>query len=374
MVYVYCLIFFSYSVALLLLKRSWRSVLANTRTSVPAIPKKLPSVTVIIPVRNEAEHILHLLADLQRQTHTDFEVLVVDDHSTDGTPALVNDFIKRCNKGRLLVNPSNGKKAAITAGVESAAGSIIICTDGDCRVGTSWVAKAAEVFADASVHFAFGVVRVAASSFFQRLQAIEFASVIGTGVAAHGLGHTLYCNGANLAFRKSTFVEVDGYEGNLHVASGDDEFLMRKIMAQFPNGTKIFYSEDSVVSTTPATDVATFFNQRLRWAGKWRFAPVKTKLAAVGTVLIHAIFLSSWVAILMGVTPVLLVSLWLLKMVMEWSFLSSVCTSTRVRFDVKSFLVLQFAYSFYVVTIGILSNFLSYRWKERTLPAAVRQV
>ena len=76
------------------------------------------------------------------------------------------------------------------------------------------------------------------------------------------------CNGANLAYERKLFYEVDGFAGIDHIASGDDMLLMHKIAKKYPG--KIYYlkSVDAIVSTHPMQSWKQFFNQRIRWASK----------------------------------------------------------------------------------------------------------
>ena len=116
----------------------------------------------------------------------------------------------------------------------------------------------------------FGGVKLEGSSFFSALQSHEFLSLIGTGAATLWYGLPSMCNGANLAFRKAIFFEVGGYANNLHIPSGDDEFLMRKIFQLFPEGIQFVSDSDAVVSTPASLALKEFVHQRVRWAGKWK--------------------------------------------------------------------------------------------------------
>ena len=104
------------------------------------------SLSVIIPARNEANNIENLLLDLQKQQYSDFEVIVVDDHSEDNTLEVVERFIQSNPWCRLLSNLHSGKKAALTLGIESAKGSIIVTTDADCRISSGWLSALKRYF------------------------------------------------------------------------------------------------------------------------------------------------------------------------------------------------------------------------------------
>ena len=131
---------------------------------------------------------------------------------------------------------------------------------------------------------------------------------------------------ANLAFRKSAFVEVDGYAGNMDIPSGDDEFLMRKISGRFPGSIRFLNSADAVVSTRPQESVGAFFAQRLRWAAKWKYNPSVSTVALAFFILIFQteigalLFVTPFVRTIAPVVMVLMI----VKFLLEYFFLSRV--------------------------------------------------
>jgi len=214
----------------------------------------------------------------------------------------------------------------------------------------------------------FGGVRIKEDkSFFSKLQALEFCSLIGTGGAMAGLGIPILCNGANLAFLRSAFLEVKGYDGNLDIPSGDDEFLMRKIDRRFPGSIRFQPSGDSVVETRPTESIKAFVGQRLRWAGKWkRSGSQLSQLTAVFIFVFQTSFLVLWFAPLGNwISGYFTLFLILGKMIFEYTFLFQVGTFLRVKPRLFHFLVLQFLYPFYVIFIGLASLFTSPEWKGR---------
>ena len=369
MLYLVVLVFLLYCIILVGLSSAWRKLVSRKGEA----GGRSHRIAVVVPVRNEADNIANLLNDLAHQTYPHLEIVVVDDHSTDGTRATVSSFINQIHHLQVVINPGVGKKKALTAGVMASNADIIVTIDADCRVHPGWIETINEKFHGDTTHLCIGLVRMESHDLFSQMQAIEFASVVGTGLSAYAWGNPLYCNGANLAFRKKTFLEVDGYQGNFEVASGDDEFLMRKIKQRYPDGISTVIAQQSVVTTQPNGSMVEFFNQRIRWASKWRFADVSTQWIAVILVLVHIVVFCSMVALFAGYEIAILGSLWLIKFVVDYMFLSRVCRTLQVPCGLLTFALLQLTYSFYVVSIGVLSNFVSYRWKERTLSTPVRR-
>lgn len=321
-------------------------------------------------MRNEALTITRLLNDLKHQDYPKFEVIIVDDHSDDGCRATVeswlvanevkSDFIK------VLNNQAAGKKAAITLGVQNAGGEFIMTTDADCALPDTWISKTLEQF-DNQTNLIVGAVRMKGKLFTDYLQQLEFASLIGSGAATLGWQLPTMANGANLAFRKSSFITVGAYDGNSHIASGDDEFLLRKIHAHFPGSIFFNHNPATVVETQTHDSFRSFVNQRIRWASKWALHQgFFSKFLALLIFSFQLMCLSSpWLMLFDYLDVQLGLSLLLIKALAEWLFFLPVLNLLRLPFNLPAFIVLQFIYPYYVVAIGLLANVSAYQWKGR---------
>ncbi len=351
---------------MVMLMVGWRLAIRKRET---LESKDQPFVSIVIPARNEEFNIPLLLCDLSMQSYKHFEVIVIDDHSDDGTMDKVKSETQRDNRITVLRNVDKGKKSALALAIKSAKGSIILTTDADCRVNERWVESIVPYFANMETKLVFGGVKISPTSFFGDVQALEFSSLIGSGAATASLGFPTMCNGANLAFRKDVFDEVDGYAGNLDVPSGDDEFLMRKVKSKYLNGIVFAAKRNAVVSTAPCITFTVLIHQRIRWAGKWKR---NSSLPSIGLAIFIFIFQVSTIVLgsllmLKQIDPMIGVVLLSAKVLFEYIFLYQVGNFLSLRWSWTSFILLQLLYPFYVVTIGVLSNFLSFSWKGRTL-------
>lgn len=346
----------------------WRRATQHTVRSTSA----KPIVSVIVPFRNEAATIAHLLEDLSRQTYSNFEVVLVNDHSEDQSLEVISSlsekFPRLKEQLRLFqCTTQAGKKAALTLGIAQAKGEIILTTDADCRVNTDWVQTMVNPFTENTM-MVMGAVTLSADSFFEKLQQIEFASLIVSGAATLGWSQPSMANGANLAFRKSAFESVGGYTGNEHIPSGDDEFLLRKIHQHFPNAVVFSADTKAVVETQAVVTLNGFIQQRLRWAGKWRsHTGMFSKILAISIFFFQLVFLLvPWLAtfgFLEGSVALLLVGG---KAFAECLFFQHVVRTLKLSFPWIAFLILQFIYPYYVVAVGLLANRGTYAWKGRT--------
>ena len=325
---------------------------------------KEPMISVVIAARNEETTIGKLLTTLATQDYRNFEIIVVNDDSDDETLwAVAQHQLKSI---RVIHNRGRGKKAAITAGVQAGKGSIVVTTDADCVVSSQWLRAMREPFRDPQVMMAFGGVRIEGNnSFFHMLQAMEFSSLIGTGAASAALGVPTMCNGANLSFRRKVFSEVNGYDDNVNVPSGDDEFLMRKVQKRYKGGVAFVASPAAVVTTFPQANTKAFLNQRIRWASKWKYNSSRASQAlAVSVMVFQAAFIANGLLLF---TPQILPALFLIsiKMILEAAFLLQVCRFLKTRWNWLAFFALQVIYPPYVIGIGIASFFRPFEWKRR---------
>lgn len=367
MEWIILLLFTSYAAVVLLLWNGWKKAKAQHHDLNKGAKMFL---SVLVPVRNEAATVECLLSDLINQNYPKdkFEIIVVNDHSEDKTIQEVEKKIDSSANLKIVANEGQGKKLAITTGVSLSKGEIIVTTDADCRVDMNWLETINNSFFNEKIKMVFGAVRIQTDdSLFSKLQAIEFASLIGSGAATMAMGIPTMCNGANLAFRKTIFSEVNGYEGNTQIASGDDEFLMRKISRKYPDGIHFNNAPESIVCTTPQPALIEFINQRLRWAEKWKYnRDSKSKRVALYVFLFHLSVLALPVLVILNYVTLYSLILFLFgKAVLEFMFLWSVTAWLKVKWNWLAFILLQLIHSFYVVTIGVVSNFAKPLWKGR---------
>jgi poly-beta-1,6-N-acetyl-D-glucosamine synthase len=335
---------------------------------------KFSNISVIVPYRNEEKKLPSLLNSLLAQHYPidNLEIILVNDHSTDGSERVVEEYAygrPQIISGALDVSRT-GKKQALSFGIAQAKGEIIVTTDADCNFSTQWVSKINEVFTDHHCKMAIGAVNMQPnSSFFSRLQAMEFASLIGVAAATVSYSAPTLCNGANLAFLKTVFIEVDGYAGNLHIPSGDDEFLMRKIIAKHPGGITFLNDGESVVSTQPASSVSEFLQQRIRWAGKWKANPsIVSRLLAVFVFLFQLSYLGAGVCVAFEIVSLdAFLILVIGKFLLEFIFLYQVSVFLKIRWRWISFIALQLIYPFYVLWVGLMAQRQSVKWKDRVM-------
>ena len=354
-------IFIVYFLLLIVVLAGWKKAMSRPSEEVTS---KEPLISVIIPARNEEMTIGTLLRDLSVQEYKNFEIVIVNDDSEDETLWMVSRY--ELKNLTVVHNKGKGKKAAITSGIAAARGSIVVTTDADCSVPPQWLKHIRAPFREQKVMMVFGGVRLQGrETFFDALQSMEFSSLIGSGASTAAMGFPTMCNGANLAFRKKVFSEINGYQDNVDIPSGDDEFLMRKIQKRYPGSVRFINHPDAIVTTWTQNNPEAFFNQRIRWASKWKYNSSRiTQAIAVTVVLFQLAFVINWVLVF---TPFILQSLFFisLKMILEAAILLQVCRFLGTKWNWLAFFSLQVIYPFYVIAVAITSFFRPFEWKHR---------
>lgn len=336
------------------------------------------SITVIIPVRNEAHNIGALLKDLSQQTYDSslFDVIIANDGSTDNTSYVLDTFKRNTSISLKIIDldqsekSSAPKKRAIQTALNQAKGTLIVTTDGDCRVSPDWILSIAQAYEITNAKLISGPVTFTAeNSLTDHLQTVEFSSLIGSGAASIAAGSPSMCNGANLAYEKKIFEELGGFSGNEHIASGDDEFLMHKIAERFPGSVHFLKDTRAIVLTSSHKKWQDFFHQRKRWASKWKhYSNPLTVALAIYIFSCNAALILVFVLGTLGIIPWSLILLILfIKWFPEWLFIGSVLTFLNKSRSIIYILVVQIFYPFYVSLFGIIAQQPSYTWKGREL-------
>lgn len=377
MIILYSLFIFLYSILILKLCLSWQRI-GKKSWNINNIQAGT-FISVIIPVRNESENILQLLYDLNKQklSSNQFEVIVVNDDSTDDTieKILGNRMnfkfqLKICHLKVEEGFKGSHKKRALTLGIENSKGDYIVTTDGDCRVPTQWLSTLKKIITEQNPACITGPVTFEKeNTLFKDMQIMEFAFLIGTGASSLHMGFPNMCNGANLSFSKKAFLEVKGYEDNTHIPSGDDEFLMHKIFKKYPGKVYFLKSKNFIVTTKAKDDFKSLFYQRRRWAGKWKlYSDIKISLFAAFYFIFNLIFFAIFILVMFGKYPVEIFLLQtIIRFIIDFIFLKSIMKFLNQQFSLSLFFLAEILYPFYIIVLGIASNFGNYEWKGRKL-------
>ena len=359
-------------------RRSWNQIaLSKNSKADPA-----SHVSVVIALRNESLNVDTLLDCLSLQQYPDdlVEFILVDDFSTDDTADKIRQYKGKAARQLVFVslkeefgsetNIQAHKKRAIEAGIKKSKGTIIVTTDADCRFGPEWLKVLISYFEEKQAGFVAAPVKISpAQGFLGIFQALDFMSLQGITGAVVSTNKMTMCNGANLVYSKQAFMEVNGFEGIDHIASGDDMLLMYKIYQKYPD--RVFYLKDSsvIVETDPVKTWRGFFQQRIRWASKAdryddkRIFKVLLLVYAINICYlilgIGSFFNSTWFFFFL----LLLIA----KTLIEFPFVNAVSIFFQQQSLMKYFVFLQPVHIVYTIIAGWLGKFGSFEWKGRVI-------
>jgi len=371
-----------YAALILYYRKSWMSI--NDYVPVKIFTEnELPFISIIIAARNEEKNIGNCIQSIINQSYSTnkFEIIVVNDHSTDKTVSIIHSFQKENIRVIDLADFTQNKflnsykKKSIETALQFAKGELIVTTDADCIAPRKWLETIASfykekkpVFVALPVVFKDPLLKDSfTKGFFKIFQSLDFMSLQGiTGASVHKKFHNM-CNGANLAYEKKVFYEVNGFEGIDEIASGDDMLLMHKIQNAYPKKIMFLKSPEVIIETKPASNLKEFFNQRIRWASK----ADKYTDKKITFVLMLVYLLNAWLLIL-GIISFFYLNVFLLfvisiasKTSVELFFLYPVAKFFKKEKLLWWFLLAQPLHILYTLIVGWLGKFGSYYWKGR---------
>ena len=337
----------------------WKQISEQSWSTVDA--KRL-GLTVIIPCRNEAENLPHLLEDLHRQ-NLNIEILVVDDGSEDGTAE-----VAAAAGVTVLSSPNPGKKSALLAGIQQTKTEWVATLDADVRIGESWAKTMVTAAVQQEATAVIGSVALSPHlDAWDRFQALEYGAMmvwIGGGVHAKGLAMG---SGANLLFKREDY-PTDSL--TLSLASGDDTFALEAIRK---NEGRLVWQGDvrARAITSGATSWAALWTQRGRWASKTPH--LKDEETIVIAVLVGAVQCTlvvwSLLAALALTMPIglAMLSLWILKMAIDYRLLRLVASAFEIQVKKQDFF--EFAPRYVVLVLGAWMQILRQKvvWKGRRI-------
>ncbi|MDQ3108653.1 MAG: glycosyltransferase [Bacteroidota bacterium] len=273
-------------------------------------------ISIILPVRNEEKNIAVCLESLDGLNYPKekYEIILVDDHSTDRTKNIAQQFSKLIHNLKIVDNlpQAAGKKSAITLGIEAAKGEYIATTDGDCSVPENWLLNIALEFEKRDAVFVAGPVAYKKQfSILRDMLQIEQLVLQIVSAGAMKMGFPLMCSGANLAYKKQFFKDSGGYEQDKFV-SGDDMMLLLKTRHLPKENIRFISKKSSIVRTNSAAGFTEAIHQRSRWISK--FSAYSSGLTGMlGMLVFLANFLLPFLAVISlcdsSIFPVLLSAL-----------------------------------------------------------------
>ena len=332
-----------------------------------------PFVSVVISARNEAENIESCLLSILDQSYPPdlFEIILVNDRSSDNTGELAR-HLDTMDKRITVIDVQSlppgihPKKHAITIGVSSSIGEIIIETDADVLVGRHWIEKTVERFLpDVGMVVGSSTIRTKKKTLLENLQAVDFLLLVASAQGALGHGIPMGATGQNLAYRKKVFEEVGGLKLNSRRYVSNDMLFLTKVSQ---SRWKIVgnMSKETIVSTLAVKGWKGLISQRTRWASNAYWKDINFLLLLMLSVNYFInLFVAASVVILLT-APVYLFpifSLIVYKLIIEALFLYVASNQLNRKDLFVKFFPWFIAVTPYIIIVGILGGIGIFSWK-----------
>jgi len=339
------------------------------------------SFSIVIPFRNEARVLPILLKSLQQLKYSSdkFEIIFVDDDSKDNSVSIIEKGLDTSRLGRdtrpdiqiLTNNRKSGspKKDAVETAIAQAKFDWILTTDADCNVPQNWL----QVF-DAYIQqyqpklIAAPVTYNTANSLLKQFQLLDLLSLQGSTMGGFGIGYPFMCNGANLCYKKQAFLDINGFEGNKHIASGDDLFLLEKMVAKYPENVHFLKSDKVIITTKPEPTLKKLISQRVRWASKaTSYKNNFSKLVSLSVFSMNVLLIVLFLGSIVGYYSWLLFMIvFPIKFCLDFIILFKTAIFFKQQSVLKHYFWSSLVYPIFITFI-VLSSFTSnYSWKGRT--------
>ncbi|MCF0220898.1 MAG: glycosyltransferase [Fibrobacter sp.] len=335
-------------------------------------PKATPSVTVVVPMRNEEEFAQRTLEALAQQDYVgQWEVICVDDRSTDRTREILENFAKDHPRFRILsLSPdlpqiASPKKRALESAFKIAKFDVLLTMDADCLPRKSWITSMAGRFTD-GICIVQGPKQNNGGNtmphLFQKLETLGYTAMEGAGFS---WGRPIVASAACLAYKKELFFQVGGFGDLVNLSSGDDDMLIHKMM-KIP-GTKVCYNldKDAVIETAPVDTWKQLFNQRARWSSNGTSYESKAYVLLLTMIYTYYIwmFISPWCVLLLDCPWQWCVFSILPKFIVDFIFLSVAAAKLHAKKQLFAFIpteLIQIPMIVFCVPAGITGAF---KWK-----------
>lgn len=328
-------------------------------------------VSVLIAARNEGKNIEKLLQSLYNQSFDKekFEVIIVDDHSTDDTSDVSENFraLHTEMNLKLLKATGSGKKQAISQALHAAENELVMVTDADCELPPRWIEAMVNHFQNHDLKMLLGPVLLSpANTLFEKLQVLEHLSLIASTAGSAAIGMPVMCNGANMMYDRLAALAVEQHRTDMSIASGDDMFLMEQFIKHYgSNSVKFLLDNEAIVKTATMPNLKAFFRQRTRWTSKTK---AYTNLKIIATALIVLMFNLSIVfffvaGFFMPVFWVFFVLYVIMKTFIDFPILRRITHFMKQQRLMLWMLPLEFVYPFYVVFTAFSGLFSNVKWK-----------
>jgi glycosyltransferase involved in cell wall biosynthesis len=230
--------------------------------------KNIP-ISVIVCAKNEEENVSKYVPLLAEQNYPDFEIVLIDDASSDNTLDLFEEFEKKYSNVKLVKVKNNeafwgNKKYALTLGIKAATKEHLLFTDADCYpTSKEWItAMSSQFSSEKTIVLGYGAYEKIGNSFLNKIIRFETLLTAVQYFSWAKMGHPYMGVGRNLAYKKEEFFNVNGFIDHIQIRSGDDDLFINQ--AAKSANTAVSYSSESFTYSESKTSFKDWFIQKRR--------------------------------------------------------------------------------------------------------------
>ncbi len=326
-------------------------------------------VSVIISARNEAKNLISYLPSILTQDHPDYEVVVINDCSYDGSEILLMDMQKNYPHLKVVTITEHdrfktGKKFALTLGIKAAAHEHMLFTDADCKPASNqWIRLMSRNFNDQteivlgySPYIRTGGLLNTFTRFETLKTAVNYLSAALKGDAYMGIGR-------NLAYTKTLFFRSKGFASHMHILAGDDDLFVNANATA--NNVRIEISKDAFTCSQAKTNIASWYRQKKRHMGVGKYYHNRhRKMLSIDAVSGFVFYITLILALVFNIYPVIASGIFILRLGMQLLVYTRIFKKLNAN-DLLFYLpVLDIFYYFYLNVFGLIGTFVkTTQWK-----------
>ncbi len=358
------LLVIQYLMLLVFAKKNWKDHRIESQGS-------LPSVSILIAVRNEEKDLPRLLESLERLDYPSekLEILIADDQSEDRTPELLRTWAALSQNRKIItILPSqtglfhlNGKANALSILAKQAKGDFFFFTDADCEVPSTWIREGVSCFGQ-GVGLVIGITQVRSGNLFEAMQELDWWNTLGIVKVVTDLGFSTTGLGNNMTISRDAYFKCGGFESIPFSLTEDLEISRAVTKSGFRQVHQV--SPRMLVTTKAEATWKDLLQQRKRWMNGVMSLSIGWKI------LLGLQFLFfPFIGILIVQIPSLGLGLWVVKVLFQSLFLKEIAAYSNQRLKVSMRLFFDF-YQILALSLTILYYFwpVQTQWKARKYP------
>ncbi|NBV57252.1 MAG: glycosyltransferase [Bacteroidetes bacterium] len=319
-------------------------------------------ISVIIAAKNERKNLIENLPLILNQSYENFEVIVVNDGSYDGTKEILNEMALIHNNLKpvhleIEEQYQKGKKFALTIGIKAAKNEHLLFTDADCKPKSNlWIKHMAREYTNNDIILGVAPLNTKSNllgsfvSYETFHTAIQYLGYAKQNKAYMGVGR-------NLGYKKSIFFENKGFASHQHIMSGDDDLFIQEVSSNKKIG--ICYTRETLMYSNPPASFGKWIKQKVRHMstsseyrfiyklllGFYSFSQILWFFSIIGFLLLYPNY---WY---------LVIGFALIKWLVQWIIFGKFALKISAKRIAYFLPVYDILYTFYLILFGVIKPF-----------------